>query len=399
MSQYEHTTVSVAPLVLLSVVDHYERILKTSTTSTNSANKRVVGVILGDSSDKSLIKITNSFAIPFEEDEKNPNIWFLDHNFIDSMMEMFKKINAKEKLIGWYHSGPKLRQNDLKINEILKSFTPNPLLLIVDVNSTDKIDIPTDCYVAIEEIKEDGSSSEKTFLHLPSIIQAEEAEEIGVEHLLRDIRDQACGNLALNLTNNFRSLTSLSERLTNVVSYINRVIAGELPINNVILGKLQDIFNLFPNISGLSEGTLGSMRKKKEAIAAAGTEGVSQQILKEIDSEARATTETIESESKQLSNAFNVKTNDELMLLYVSSLVRSIIAFHDLIDNKIENQRFNEKETTEGGKNEQEAKDEAGSESKKGEGEGEEEVEGEEGEEGDNKRTTTSESTKKEDNK
>ncbi|QPG73330.1 hypothetical protein FOA43_000640 [Brettanomyces nanus] len=326
MSQYEHTTVSVAPLVLLSVVDHYERIIKSSSTSNNNSNKRVVGIVLGDSSDKKLIKVTNSFAIPFEEDEKDPSIWFLDHNFIDSMMEMFKKINAKEKLIGWYHSGPKLRRNDLKINEILKSFTPSPLLLIVDVNSTDKIDIPTDCYTAIEEIKEDGSSNEKTFLHLPSIIQAEEAEEIGVEHLLRDIRDQACGNLALNLTNNFKSLTSLNERMKSIVSYINRVISGKLPINNDILGKLQDIFNLFPNISGLTEGAKNSSNS---------TVKVSQTDVG-----------GIESKSKQLGNAFNVRTNDDLMLVYVSGLVRSIIAFHDLIENKIENKTLNEKSTT-----------------------------------------------------
>lgn len=343
MTQYQDTTVAVAPLVLLSVVDHYERVLKASSTSNVNSKQRVVGVILGDASDKKLIKVTNSFAIPFEEDEKDPNIWFLDHNFIDSMMEMFKKINAKEKLIGWYHSGPKLRSNDLKINEVLKSFIPDPLLLIVDVNSTDKIDIPTDCYVAVEDIKEDGSTSEKSFLHLPSIIQAEEAEEIGVGHLLRDIRDQACGNLALNLTNNFKSLTSLSQRLLNIVDYINKVIVGELPINNVILGKLQDIFNLFPNISGLTEGVLKSKRRKKEAIASAKQGNVDPELLEQIEKDSIADNENIVSDKKQLGTAFNVKTNDELMLLYVSSLVRSIIAFHDLIENKVKNKKANEK--------------------------------------------------------
>lgn len=342
MSQYENSTVTVAPLVLLSAVDHYERILASSTSS-NNTNKRVVGVILGDASDKNAIRATNSFAIPFEEDEKNPKIWFLDHNFIDSMMEMFKKINAKEKLIGWYHSGPKLRENDLEINEVFKTFVPNPILLVVDVNSTDKIDIPTDCYVAVEEIKEDGSSSEKTFVHLPSVIQAEEAEEIGVEHLLRDIRDQACGNLALDLTHNFQSLTSLDERLARITSYIDKVIAKELPINNTILGKLQDIFNRFPNLSGLTEAATEAKRAKKLALAN-GTGPETDAKLRAIDAETQAQSDSIESENRQLANAFNVKTNDELMLLYVSSLVRSIIAFHDLIENKIENKKLTEKD-------------------------------------------------------
>lgn len=303
----ESTTVSVAPLVLLSVVDHYERTVNKNSDSAfvNNQGKRVVGVILGDNySSKSSIKVTNSFAIPFEEDEKDPDIWFLDHNFIESMLEMFKKINAKEKLIGWYHSGPKLRSSDLKINELFKKFTENPLLLIVDVNSTDPIDIPTDSYLAVEEIKDDGSALEKTFLHLASTIKAEEAEEIGVEHLLRDIRDQASGNLAIRLTNNFKALKSLNERLSNIVNYLNKILTGELPINNVILLKLQDIFNLLPNLVNVLDD------QKSQHVA-----GTSQLLAK----------------------LFTVKTNDELMMVYISSLVRSIIAFHDLIDNKLEN--------------------------------------------------------------
>ena len=81
-------SVVVSPLVLLSVVDHYNRVAKDS-------KKRVVGVILGDNSTDT-IKVTNSYAIPFEEDEKNPGVWFLDHNFIDSMGEMFKKLMPKK---------------------------------------------------------------------------------------------------------------------------------------------------------------------------------------------------------------------------------------------------------------------------------------------------------------
>lgn len=46
--------VSVHPLVLLSVVDHYHRIAK-------DTKKRVVGVLLGSTS-KGEVDVTNSFA-------------------------------------------------------------------------------------------------------------------------------------------------------------------------------------------------------------------------------------------------------------------------------------------------------------------------------------------------
>ena len=91
--------------------------------------------------------------VPFEEDDKDPSVWFLDHNYVESMNDMFKKVNAREKLIGWYHSGPKLRASDLEINELFKRYTPNPLLVIIDVQPKE-VGVPTDAYFAIEEIKD-----------------------------------------------------------------------------------------------------------------------------------------------------------------------------------------------------------------------------------------------------
>lgn len=40
------------------------------------------------------------FTVPFEEDDKDPSIWFLDHNYHESMFHMFKRINgiAREKI-------------------------------------------------------------------------------------------------------------------------------------------------------------------------------------------------------------------------------------------------------------------------------------------------------------
>lgn len=304
-----HDKVTVAPLVLLSVLDHYQR-------TNTPENKRCVGVILGDASTDTF-RVTNSFALPFEEDEKNPDVWFLDHNYIENMNEMCKKINAKEKLIGWYHSGPKLKASDLKINDLFKKYTStNPLLLIVDVKQQG-VGLPTDAYVAIEQVKDDGTSTEKTFIHLPCTIEAEEAEEIGVEHLLRDVRDQAAGGLSIRLTNQLKSLKGLQRKLKDIVSYLNKVINGELPVNHTILGKLQDVFNLLPNLGSPNEDEMN---------------------LKSAD---------VVNSSNNLQKALTVKTNDELMVIYVANLVRSIIAFDDLIDNKMQNKKLQERKAKE----------------------------------------------------
>ncbi|CRG83221.1 26S proteasome regulatory subunit rpn-8 [Talaromyces islandicus] len=330
-------TVSVAPLVLLSAADHYGRTAK-------GTRKRVVGVLLGQN-DGSNVRVSNSFAVPFEEDEKDPTVWFLDHNFVESMNDMFKKINAREKLIGWYHSGPKLRASDAEINELFKRYTPNPLLVIIDVQPKE-VGVPTDAYFAVEEIKDDGTTTSKTFVHTPSIIEAEEAEEIGVEHLLRDIRDVAIGTLSNRITGQLQSLQGLHLRLRDIGQYLQKVLDHELPINHAILGNLQDIFNLLPNLS---------TPKSDDEAGGAADSGI---------------------ENSELVRAMSVKTNDQLMAIYLSSLIRAITAFHDLIENKIQNRQ--QQEELEGKKEdevrkqngvtngEKEGKEESNKEKKKG---------------------------------
>ena len=44
----------------------------------------------------------------------------------------------------------------------------------------------------------------------------------------------------------------------------------------------------------------------------------------------------------------SVKTNDQLMAIYLSSLIRAITAFHDLIENKIQNRQQQEEKKEKG---------------------------------------------------
>lgn len=73
--------------MLLSVVDHYNRVAK-------DTDKRVVGVLLGETDKEGKVDVTTSFAVPFEEDPQDSSIWYLDHNFLESMTAMFRKVNC-----------------------------------------------------------------------------------------------------------------------------------------------------------------------------------------------------------------------------------------------------------------------------------------------------------------
>lgn len=70
-------------------------------------------------------------TVPFEEDDKDPEIWFLDHSYMENMYRMFKKVNAREKIVGWYSTGPKIREADLDINALMAKYSDFPPVLVV----------------------------------------------------------------------------------------------------------------------------------------------------------------------------------------------------------------------------------------------------------------------------
>ncbi|TYG74136.1 hypothetical protein ES288_D04G158800v1 [Gossypium darwinii] len=310
--------VIVHPLVLLSIVDNYNRVAK-------DTRERVIGVLLGTSfkgtvdvsptamqicfvliSDFVMLssemlssypcKIT-SFEIkfwvlgfyfkdlPFEEDEKDPSIWFLDHNYHESMFSMFKRINAKEHVVGWCSTGPKLRENDQDIHRLFHNYVPNPVLVTIDVQPKE-LGIPTKAYYDVEEVKENATQkSQKVFVHVPSEIAAHEVEEIDnpfftCKHLLRDVKD-----------------TTISTLATEIRGYLDLVIDEKLPLNHEILYHLQDVFNLLPNLN-----------------------------------------------VNDLIKAFAVQTNDMMLVIYLLSLIRSVIALHNLINNKMLNKEHEKAE-------------------------------------------------------
>ena len=70
--------------------------------------------------------------------------------FVNLLTFLFQ-VNAREKIVGWYHTGPKLHPNDIAINELIKKYNSNPVLVIVDAKPKD-VGLPTDAYIGIEEV-------------------------------------------------------------------------------------------------------------------------------------------------------------------------------------------------------------------------------------------------------
>uniref|UniRef100_A0A1I7ZWL6 26S proteasome non-ATPase regulatory subunit 7 n=1 Tax=Steinernema glaseri TaxID=37863 RepID=A0A1I7ZWL6_9BILA len=295
--------VVVHPLVLLNVVDHFNRISKTQNV------RRVVGVLLGSLKQDKTLDIANSFAVPFDEDEKDRDTWFLDMDYLENMYAMFRKVAAKEKIVGWYHTGPKLCKNDILINEQIATVAKNPVLVIIEAEPKD-LGLPTEAYIEVQEVHDDGTPPVKTFEHVPSEIGAEEAEEVGVEHLLRDIKDQTAGTLSQRITDQLIGLRGLSKQLHDIYKYLGEVTQRKLPINHAVICYIQEALNLLPDVT-----------------------------------------------APQFVEALNVETNDRFMTVYMGSLVRTVIALHNLIDNKLSLQKAEREDNGESEKKKEKEKE------------------------------------------
>ncbi|KAJ6624050.1 maintenance of mitochondrial structure and function-domain-containing protein [Mycena sp. CBHHK59/15] len=209
----------------------------------------------------------NSFGIPFEEDDKDSKSWFLDHNYVQEMYDIFHKVNVKECLIGWYHTGLMLCVSDQEINDLFKHFVACPLMVIVD----------------------DGTEALKTFIHVPSNIEGKEAEEISVEHLLCDIKDSTMTTmLATCVAEQLTSLHGLQSCLLDIKKHLVDVSQGVMPVDHKIVYHLQDTFNLLPDLG-----------------------------------------------DRMVQENFAASTNNALLVVYLSSLLRAVIALHMLVDNKM----------------------------------------------------------------
>ncbi|KAE8725280.1 S-adenosyl-L-methionine-dependent methyltransferases superfamily protein [Hibiscus syriacus] len=145
--------------------------------------RKRVGVLLGTSF-KGTVDVNNSYAcsspffslLPFEEDEKDTSIWFLDHNYHESM---FKRINGRggASVILHYMICEPLIFVAAK-EHVVGCYVPNLVMVIIDVQPKE-LGIPTKAYYDVEEVKENSTQkSQMVFVHVPSEIAAHEVEEI-----------------------------------------------------------------------------------------------------------------------------------------------------------------------------------------------------------------------------
>ena len=149
-------------------------------------------------------------------------MWYLDIMYLENMLRMFTKVSAKEQIVGFYSTGPRIRVNDANIDLLFRKYVETPVMVIVDVRPEAE-GMPIKAYFTEAAQGATALTYARTFLHLEAEIEAYEAEEVGVEHLLRDINDPTIGTLSSKVQQKMLGLRGLKIKLEQMWEYLKDV--------------------------------------------------------------------------------------------------------------------------------------------------------------------------------
>jgi 26S proteasome regulatory subunit N8 len=121
---------------------------------------------------------------------------------------------------------------------MFRKYCPNPVLVVVDVKKNDELNLPIEAYTSVDEVNTEGVQI-STFVHVPSSVEAFEAEEVGVEHMLRDVKGVNFSSLSYEVQQKTNSLRSLSHNLIIIRKYLNDVAENRMKPNHQVMKNLQ----------------------------------------------------------------------------------------------------------------------------------------------------------------
>uniref|UniRef100_UPI00358F4B62 eukaryotic translation initiation factor 3 subunit F n=1 Tax=Myxine glutinosa TaxID=7769 RepID=UPI00358F4B62 len=228
--------VRLHPVVLFSIIDSYER--------RNEDAKRVIGTLLG-TVDKQIVEITNCFSVPHNESEDEVAV---DMEFAKNMFELHKKVTLNEHIVGWYATGHDITEHSVLIHEYYSRETPDPVHLTVDTMLRGgRMSIKA--YVSAS-MGIPGKTMGIIFTPLNLKYEYKDAERTGVE-LIQRTRNHPKRTVSMTaeLQQVSVAASSIQEMLTQVLQYIEDVLAGKTVADNQVGRFLMDLVNKVPKIS------------------------------------------------------------------------------------------------------------------------------------------------------
>ncbi|KAG5648835.1 hypothetical protein DXG03_000184 [Asterophora parasitica] len=212
------TSVTVHPVALFSILDHYLR--RTDTQD------RVIGTLLGTRTENE-VEVRSSFAVLHSETSEQVAV---DMEYHRAMYELHHKVNPKEVIVGWYSTGSNLNTYSALIQNFYSQETaPNQaihLAINTGVDGTEQAGVQA--YVS-SPVGVFPKPENCVFVPIPVDLQFHDAERSGIDLLTKTAAstNSTTNQPVSDLEILEQSITTVQDMLDRVLSYVQAVLSGE----------------------------------------------------------------------------------------------------------------------------------------------------------------------------
>lgn len=235
-------SVSLHPLVIMNVSEHWTRIRAQETGS-----DQVVGALIGRQNGRN-IEIMNSFELSFDRIE---NDLILDREYYSTKESQFKQVFPELDFLGWYSSGEAPNESDMKLHKQVIEINESPLFLKLNP-MTRHTGLPIKLYESVIDLV--NGSPTMLFIDIPFNLATEEAERIGLDHMARMTATTQSGQMsnslaAEHLRVQYSAVKMLRDRVRLILDYVKDVRNESLEWNHEILRETYSLCHRLPVIS------------------------------------------------------------------------------------------------------------------------------------------------------
>ncbi|XP_039131693.1 eukaryotic translation initiation factor 3 subunit F [Dioscorea cayenensis subsp. rotundata] len=225
-------TARIHPVVLFNICDCYVR--------RPDQAERVIGTLLGSVSPDGTVEIRNTYAVPHSEPGDQVAI---DVDYHHNMYASHQKVNPKEVIVGWFSTGLGVSGRSALIHEFYSREVTNPVHLTVDTGFTDG-EASIKAYISINLSLGDRQLAAQ-FQEIPLDFRMVEAEQVGFDILKTTMVDK--------LPNDLEGMEASMERLLalidDVYKYVDGVVEGNVAPDNNNGRLISDALSSIPKMS------------------------------------------------------------------------------------------------------------------------------------------------------
>lgn len=232
-------TVSLHPLVIMNISEHWTRI-----RAQNNSPQQVIGALIGKQSGRN-VEVMNSFELKFKLVDQNIVIC---QDYYRTKEEQYKQVFKDLDFLGWYTTGDRPTEQDINVHKQICEINECPIMLQLSAQSRNFSQLPVKIYESIIDIVHGETTM--LFVDLSYTLATEEAERIGVDHVVRTSIHEKGGKSAVaeHLNAQHNAIKMLHSRVKLILSYIKAIENGTMPPNNDILREAYALSQRLPVI-------------------------------------------------------------------------------------------------------------------------------------------------------